>query len=451
MSKCLVFLPGIMGSELVNSTGKEVWPPGAMDLITGYDNIDELLDPNLTPTRSIRSMFFVYGVYKSLIKDFNKCGFFPDNDEKELIEFAYDWRLSNVITAEKLATRLDELPMEKEIICIGHSMGGLVLRNLLESGKFENREWFPWIKQLITLATPHKGAPEALRQVLGLEKKVSLSGQDIQTLTSDPRYPSSYQLTPDPTTAFTINSNNRGKLPTVIDTFADEVVNLPNANLSIENINSSKEFWQSLDVNNKPDGVDYFFFGGSNHKTFARNELSGNNINSPYRRNSGDGTVPITSTIFSNIPHGYSMKNHGGIFKDRELRKQLYYFLDAPIGVKPFSASDEDVGRPNRIGISLNKDSYIINELIELSISYTEQKTDPIESFSIAKVDIENSTDDLVEYIDREYKTFNIQFEGVGLLESTYVLDLGLDVGYYEIIANSEVDDPLPTFFTVVD
>jgi len=39
MPKCLVFLPGIMGSELVNSSSKEVWPPSAMDLITGYDDL----------------------------------------------------------------------------------------------------------------------------------------------------------------------------------------------------------------------------------------------------------------------------------------------------------------------------------------------------------------------------------------------------------------------------
>ena len=125
--------------------------------------------------------------------------------------------------------------------------------------------------------------------------------------------------------------------------------------------------------------------------------------------------------------------------------------MDAPIGIKPFSATDEDVGEPNRVGLSLNKDSYIINELIELSLSYTEPKTDPIESFSIAKVDIDNSTEDRVEYLDREYKTFNIQFEGIDLLDSTYVIDLNLDIGFYELIANSEVDDPLQTFFTIVD
>jgi len=72
-------------------------------------------------------MFFVFGVYKTLIKDFNRCGYFPDNEERELIEFAYDWRLSNVVTAEKLADRLDQIDEQKEIILIGHSMGGLVL------------------------------------------------------------------------------------------------------------------------------------------------------------------------------------------------------------------------------------------------------------------------------------------------------------------------------------
>ncbi len=448
MPKCLVFLPGIMGSELVDSDNKQVWPPSGLDLITGYDDIDALLEPDLRATKSIRSVLVV-GVYKSLIKDFKTCGYVPNNPPRELIEFAYDWRLSNVTTAEKLADRLDQITVETEITLIGHSMGGLVLRYLLESGQFNNRHWFGWIKQLITLATPHKGAPEALRQILGLEKKAKLSGEDIKKLASDIRYPSAYQLTPDPQSAFTIKINARSEVPTAIPTFAPDITGLPDAELVQANIDSARNFWAALDLDNRPEQVNYFFFGGANHKTFARNEVAGGQLISPKRKNSGDGTVPVTSAIFWDIPHAFSMKNHGGIFNDRELRKRLYHMLEAPIGVEPFSASDEVVGQPNRIGLSLNKDSYELNELIELSISYTEPKTDPIESFSVAKIDIENSTDEQVVYINKDFKSFNIMFNGVELLDANYQMDLGLEVGYYELIANSEVDDPLPTYFTV--
>ncbi len=451
MSRCLVFLPGIMGSELVDVNNKQIWPPSGLDLVTGYSHVQDLLNPHLKATKAIRSILFVHGVYKPLIEDFNECGYFHNYPTRELIEFAYDWRLSNTVTAAKLADRLDEIVDQTEIILIGHSMGGLVLRYLLESGEFNERHWFGWIKQLITLGTPHKGAPEALRQVLGLEEKAKLSRKDIKKLTSDSRYTSAFQLTPDPQSALTLIRNERGQLPSAIETFAAEVLNLPNAELNNENIKSAKHFWNTININNKPEKISYFFFGGAAHKTFVRNEISGNELTSPERKNSGDGTVPITSAIFSDIPHGYSMKNHGSIFTDRNLRTKLYHMLEAPRGTVPFSAKREAVGKPNRIGISLNKDNYALDELIELVISYTEAKTDPIESFSIAKIDVANSESDNIVYENRDYKSFTILFNGVGLLDANYQLDLGLGVGYYELIANSKNDDPLPTFFTVME
>ena len=54
MSRVVVLLPGIMGSEL--RLDKElIWPGPAASLIFPYKKMTELLDPNLVATDIIRS------------------------------------------------------------------------------------------------------------------------------------------------------------------------------------------------------------------------------------------------------------------------------------------------------------------------------------------------------------------------------------------------------------
>lgn len=233
---------------------------------------------------------------------------------------------------------------------------------------------------------------------------------------------------------------------------SNEVMNLDVADFSQSNINAAKSFWSKLNLEDRPSHVDYFFFGGANHKTFSSNEIRGRSLETPELRNSGDGTVPITSSIVWDIPHGFSAKNHGKIFTDRNLRLELFKMLDAPDHVKPYSAHGGEVdltNQGNRIGLSLDKENYEIGQEIELSISYTQPKESPMESFTIAKVDIESIDNDQIIYEDDEYRSFNVQFNGVNVRDGIFTLDLQLEEGYYELIPRSQTDDPTPTFFTV--
>jgi len=52
------------------------------------------------------------------------------------------------------------------------------------------------VRRLITLGTPHNGAALALPLVLGYEKRLFLSKDQVLQATSDPRYPTAYQLLP---------------------------------------------------------------------------------------------------------------------------------------------------------------------------------------------------------------------------------------------------------------
>jgi pimeloyl-ACP methyl ester carboxylesterase len=79
-----------------------------------------------------------------------------------------------------LAERLDELvrawpgPLE-EILLVGHSMGGLVLRSACHHAKLEKMAWVDRVQRVFCLGSPHQGAP---LEKLGHLATAVLSGID---------------------------------------------------------------------------------------------------------------------------------------------------------------------------------------------------------------------------------------------------------------------------------
>jgi triacylglycerol lipase len=79
-----------------------------------------------------------------------------------------------------LAERLDELvrawpgPLE-EILLVGHSMGGLVLRSASHHAKIERMAWVERVQRVFCLGSPHQGAP---LEKLGHLATMVLSGID---------------------------------------------------------------------------------------------------------------------------------------------------------------------------------------------------------------------------------------------------------------------------------
>jgi len=78
-------------------------------------------------------------------------------DEIDLFTFPYEWRNSNVFSANLLDAKVEDV----KAICdcdkvdiVAHSMGGLVTRAYIQSSDYDND-----VDQLIFLGTPHKGAP----------------------------------------------------------------------------------------------------------------------------------------------------------------------------------------------------------------------------------------------------------------------------------------------------
>lgn len=445
--KCLVFAPGILGTGLRNSKGK-VWPPNASEIIFGYHRIDDLLSPDLFITNIIEEIWPV-NVYQSLLDDVKACGYSEEDEEKCFIPFPYDWRKSNTVSANSLSNILDShFPDEEDdlqITLMGHSMGGLVMRYLLESGEFIHHPWFNSIDRLITMGTPHYGAPLALFKLSGNDKYAGLSGRDVKKMANDSRYPSSYELVPPTNTALTVSQPMPGSLPHAKNSFDDDFVT--KFKMNPDNIVAAQSFWEKMDISKRPGNVDYLFIVGSAMKTNVRIEWI-NETTDPlpiYRKASGDGTVPLASAHISGVPHIFSQKKHSSIFTDRDVRKHLYHFLDAPIGVTPQSADEVEVGDEDAIGLSVDQEVYDPGEEIEVVITFNKAVTLSNESFDIVPIDIDSNNVDT----DRDSLPINVNFRGAKVKEFSFSIVEEITPGLYELRSYKEIDDPEGTRFYI--
>jgi pimeloyl-ACP methyl ester carboxylesterase len=98
----------------------------------------------------------VFHTYDNLYAEFANNGYTP---EKDLFVFPYEWRDSNIENAKKLQAKINEIKNITNwprVDLVAHSMGGLLAREYIESDYYGND-----VDQLVTLATPNLGAPEA--------------------------------------------------------------------------------------------------------------------------------------------------------------------------------------------------------------------------------------------------------------------------------------------------
>ena len=330
MRNAVVFLPGIMGSEL-RLGGESVWPGPFSNLVLHYGKMSQLMRDDLVATDIIRS-FSLSEQYKALLDDLKTCGFDELSDPRTLYVVPYDWRKSNVLSANILADALDKAVEEHgnqlAVNIIAHSMGGLVARYYLESGEFSKREGIKRVRQLITLGTPHRGAPLALTAAVGLERRLFLSRDQVLQLASDPRYPSLYQLLAPPDEPFAWDEGSQAEFAPL--NIYDKTV-AQGLGLILANLNSAADFHSKLNTNKRPAGVRYFCFAGTRqvtpsciYVTKTEPRFRARSLDLP---DAGDGTVPIWSSLLPGIQSRLVGGEHGTIYKNGELRSTLAVLL----------------------------------------------------------------------------------------------------------------------------
>jgi pimeloyl-ACP methyl ester carboxylesterase len=216
MGDVIVMLPGITGSVL-QKDGKDVWAPTAGAVIHALlslgknvkslalkddpPDVDDLGD-GVVATRVMPDIHLIPGLWKidgySKLKSYIMKTFDVKLGEN-LLEFAYDWRRDNRVSARKLqhsanswlkAWRESSGNKDAKLILVGHSMGGVISRYYLEC-----LEGWRDTRTLVTFGTPYRGSLKAIGTLAnGMEKKIGPLSLDLTAMARS--FTAIYQLLP---------------------------------------------------------------------------------------------------------------------------------------------------------------------------------------------------------------------------------------------------------------
>ncbi|RAP58391.1 hypothetical protein [Oleiagrimonas sp. MCCC 1A03011] len=198
----IVFLPGIKGSELVDTYPMD-WPHrwSLEDMAIG-DVLEDPLDFSLAEgrydaqdghwMRPSRLLHYAYGAIVSKLRAWKQ--------PEPVYTFSYDWRKPLEMSAAALVRAMDELTGREraagrsgELQFVTHSLGGLLLRSALALRN--TRDPFAGVGRIVFIAPPFRGAigaPYAL--VVG--EKDGWFGTDEDYRRIARTFPSVYQMTP---------------------------------------------------------------------------------------------------------------------------------------------------------------------------------------------------------------------------------------------------------------
>lgn len=416
MGSAVVFVPGIMGTELQLPDGEIVWPPRVTETIFGYHRIAELQDPAARPTRVIPNVSCV-DFYAPILSLFAQLGY-GAGDAKRLVEHPYDWRLDLFDLADGLATRLDGVQAD-DIAIVAHSMGGLIARLLLETDTYRGRPWFPKITRFIALAVPHNGAPLALARVLGLDTALGISAQDFKTLSANPAYPSGYQLLPAPGEAACWNTAANAMLAP-LDYYDPAVATKLGMKPAL--VARAKALHDALRAGSVPQGVRYFYFSGAGHKTVTRVNITGLNAAVVTTPDAGDGTVPMWSTLPRTVQKQVVINEHANVFRGNPFKRVFFRLFGADAGAPLEAMADLD-----ELHISLQKQVFAAGSPIEVVLS-AEAPMQRLEG----RLVFDRITDaDAVEQV--EVAAVPIRYEGPANPSLALTIAVTLTPGFHEL------------------
>jgi pimeloyl-ACP methyl ester carboxylesterase len=229
----VIVIPGILGSELINSkTGEKVWPsafrtsqeglPISPDLAA---NRDDLVPGKIIEVVKLARVLPEVYVYRDLLEALRRYAGYREGDwtnpsvdgyQDTFYVFPYDWRQDNVSNARVLVNRISQLKTKLQrpdlkFNIVAHSMGGLIARYAAMYGDADlppgdgpiQPTWLgaAHINKIVMIGTPNEGSADAFSTLVegysiteGLRRRVPL----LNKLTAEDvvRTPSVFQLLP---------------------------------------------------------------------------------------------------------------------------------------------------------------------------------------------------------------------------------------------------------------
>ncbi|MGW3587203.1 esterase/lipase family protein [Streptomyces fungicidicus] len=186
----VVFVPGFLGSRLTRA-GRDLWGEAGDALLRSRPSSAALAELALPPGLgdappgephrvAAEALSTAPDAMPGLLSSMGHPDIraaLGDPAEDQFVPFAYDWRLSHRLIAERLRTRVErelarwgervgahypDRPDDPRVVLVCHSTGGLAGRYYLEC--LGGRET---ARALVTLGTPHQGFARAVRLLTG--------------------------------------------------------------------------------------------------------------------------------------------------------------------------------------------------------------------------------------------------------------------------------------------
>ena len=361
----LVFIPGILGSELWID-GTRAWG-GAGDLL-GLERLkipagakDSGAAPTCDPGRprvngcGLLRTFQILGPikageYSGVMQRLEEIGYQDSGPSQNLFVFTYDWRRSNFETADALKAFVDGTPglAGRDFDVLAHSMGGLVA--LIYAHRFDapatgedcTKAGRCRIKTVITAGTPYFGSMDAVAMPLegwGWVSRRLAGGADViaRTVLS---WPSFYELLPtyddccgtDPK-ATMADASTFARLPYAHGPAAPAQPALTTALHRLDDLRAlARAGWPKHIADKTPqcqDGVPrsrLFLVVGDHNDTKRKVALSAGGLSYDVRR--GDGTVLLRSAALNDPSQAWlSFATHRLILDDENVKAKLEHIL----------------------------------------------------------------------------------------------------------------------------
>ena len=352
--KPIIFIPGIAGSELFKideslvspeekaigmiygdkeRSANRIWVPIGYDATKANDDLNLYSNENLYGLQQgdLRKVNVFerhagpVAMYSSLLGTIMKN--FPD---RPVYLFSYDWRKTNVDSAEKLAAFIDSITDggKVKVDLIAHSMGGIVSSHYL-------REHDDRVDKYLSFGSPYEGAPSAfntlsskslvggfldvvIEKLIGIKPDVASSFTSMVELLPTQRmlekYPYQFVSTGD-LNSFQRILNSNSSYDKILQAAADAkvsgladlaTVDMAMSNVSNDRYNQFIEDSKLYRVNGERNGdvllmhrPNSMFFVGNNHPTVVSGYFPGNQdiLHTVYGISTpeGDGMVPLYS------------------------------------------------------------------------------------------------------------------------------------------------------------
>jgi hypothetical protein len=421
----VIFIPGIMGSVL-KLNDSTLWPvlfPSAVREIS-LDKNPEILDAE--PLLTFEGIKRFYSVINEWL-DSNYPGKYDF--------FEYDWR-HNLLTENTFNRLADRIKDNTTIVA--HSMGGLLTYLFVNWCKEEKPNLFKKIKNVITIATPWRGSPDALWRLYYGEPHPSpmfpfTSANVMREVSST--FPSVYQLLPhmegDLNNDLVFDPNLKRYL------FQTEIVNRLFGPKQKELYRELKNF--HLNVNQKwPEGITSYAIIGQGYATAKTIVTPVTDVEGSYYQKekivmgAGDLTVPVsyalpydTGTICR-----YIKASHTGIVKNETVLawvssiingdSEAYHDEFTHIHSEKFSGQVLKVACPVKVSIYREGNQFVAGEASSL-----EELKQQLDYFYQSENKSNGNEDDLIE----EMKVFG---------DTTYVVSENPSELEYKIEGKAE-------------